>query len=141
MGTSDKLFVYGTLRRGFTLHGLLRKSGVRYAGKGKIRARLFDLGDYPGALPTRKPTDFVEGEMYKLTSPSKQLTILDEIEEFDPKRPRASLFRRRLIEVHLNNGQKQKAWAYFFNHSPRKGRLLPHGDYSLARKRAEISGV
>jgi len=141
MATSSKLFVYGTLRRGFTLHGLLRKSGVRFAGKGRIRARLFDLGDYPGALPARKRTDFVEGELYRLTSPSAQLSILDEVEEFDPKRPRASLFRRRLIEVRLENGQRQTAWAYFFNRSPQKGKLLSHGDYSLAGKTAKTSSA
>jgi gamma-glutamylcyclotransferase (GGCT)/AIG2-like uncharacterized protein YtfP len=141
MATSNKLFVYGTLRRGFTLHGLLAKSGVRFAGNGRIRARLFDLGDYPGALPARKRTDFVEGELYKLSSPSKQLPILDEVEEFDPKRPRASLFRRRLVQVHLENGLRQTAWAYFFNRTAQKGKLLPHGDYSLSAKTAKTSSA
>jgi pyruvate carboxylase len=141
MATSNKLFVYGTLRRGFTLHSLLHKSGARFAKKGRIRAKLFDLGEYPGVLPSRKRTDFVEGEVYRLTSPSTQLSILDEVEEFDPKRPRASLFRRRLVEVHLQNGKKETAWAYFYNRDTRKARLLPHGDYSLASKHAAASDV
>jgi gamma-glutamylcyclotransferase (GGCT)/AIG2-like uncharacterized protein YtfP len=133
------LFVYGTLRRGFALHHALQESGAKQEGKGRIHARLFDLGDYPGAVSAVKSTDFVEGELYHLPSPSKQLSILDGIEEFDPKHPRTSLFRRRLVSVRLENGRRTKAWAYFLNHRPRHARLIPHGNYAAASKRTEIS--
>lgn len=133
------LFVYGTLRRGFALHHALQRSGAKLEGKGRIHARLFDLGDYPGAVSPTKSTDFVEGELYHLPSPSKQLSILDGIEEFDPKHPRTSLFRRRLVGVRLPNGRKTKAWAYFLNRRPRHARLIPHGNYAAASKRSETS--
>jgi gamma-glutamylcyclotransferase (GGCT)/AIG2-like uncharacterized protein YtfP len=139
MAKSNMLFVYGTLRRGFALHGALQRSGAKLEGKGRIRARLFDLGDYPGAVPAIKSTDFVEGELYQLDSPSKQLSVLDGIEEFDPKRAKTSLFRRRLVSVRLASGRKTKAWAYFLNRRPRHARLVPHGDYAAASKRAEVS--
>src|SRR5579862_4671136 len=109
MATSNRLFVYGTLRRGFSLNRLLRESGARFTARGKIRARLFDLGEYPGAAPALNSTDFVEGEIYQLNSPAKQLAILDEAEEFDQRHPNKSLFKRRLVDVHLENGRRQRA--------------------------------
>jgi gamma-glutamylcyclotransferase (GGCT)/AIG2-like uncharacterized protein YtfP len=140
MATSNRLFVYGTLRRGFSLHGLLKRTGVQFEGKGRIRARLFDLGEYPGAIPSQRPTDTVTGEIYRLSSPARQFVELDAIEEYDPRRPATSLFRRRLVEVDAGNGAKFKAWAYFLNKNQRKSKPIPHGNYALGRrKRASAS--
>jgi gamma-glutamylcyclotransferase (GGCT)/AIG2-like uncharacterized protein YtfP len=140
MATSNKLFVYGTLRRGFSLHGLLKRPGVRFEGKGRIRARLFDLGEYPGAVPSQRPADTVTGEIYRLSSPARQFVELDAIEEYDPRRPAKSLFRRRLVEVDAENGTKLKAWAYFLNKNLRKSTPIPHGNYVVGRrKRASAS--
>jgi pyruvate carboxylase len=140
MATSNRLFVYGTLRRGFSLHGLLKRPGVRFEGKGRIRARLFDLGEYPGAVPSQRPADTVTGEIYHLSSPARQFVELDAIEEYDPRRPSTSLFRRRLIEVDTENGSKIKAWAYFLNKNLRKSTPIPHGNYAVGRrKRASAS--
>jgi pyruvate carboxylase len=140
MATNNRLFVYGTLRRGFSLHGLLKRSGVRFEGKGRIRGRLFDLGEYPGAVPSQRASDIVEGEIYRLASPAQQFVELDAVEEYDPRRPSTSLFRRRLVEVQAENGARIKAWAYFLNKNLRKSRHIPHGNYALVRrKRAAAS--
>jgi pyruvate carboxylase len=134
MSAIDKLFVYGTLRRGFDLNPLLSQSGARFMAKGRIRARLFDLGDYPGAVPAITASDFVEGELYRLTSPSRQLKILDEVEEFDPRHPKTSLFRRRLVNAKLEDSSECRAWAYFLNRGIRNAKRVPRGDYALARE-------
>lgn len=134
MPAIDKLFVYGTLRRGFDLNPLLKKSGARFMAKGRIRARLFDLGEYPGAVRAITAADFVEGELYLLTSPSRQLKILDEEEEFDSRHPKTSLFRRCLVHVMLEDGSECRAWAYFFNRSIRNAKRVPRGDYAVARE-------
>jgi len=52
-----KLFVYGTLRRGFELHSYLRRQSARFLGEGIIGGRLYDLGEYPGAIPSSLPGD------------------------------------------------------------------------------------
>ena len=142
MATSNKLFVYGTLRRGFSLHRILRRGGVRFEGKGRIRARLFDLGEYPAAIPSQRLADTVEGEIYKLDSPAHQFVELDAVEEYDRRRPSASLFRRRLVDVQTENGARIRAWVYFLNKNPRKSRPIPHGNYALVRrKRASVSQI
>jgi pyruvate carboxylase len=139
MAATDKIFVYGTLRQGYSLHRHLRQVGAKYAGAGQIRGRLFDLGEYPGVLPSTRPSDSVRGELYDLESPRDQLSALDALEEYDPRRPRNSLFRRRIAEVRLDDGQKCKAWVYFFNRKPRSAQLIPQGDYSAFRRRRAVS--
>ena len=132
---SNKLFVYGTLRLGFPLHPYMRKGAVRLLGKGKICGRLYDLGDFPGALPSTSRSDEIEGELYELGDAIQQLRELDEVEEFNSQRPGESLFVRRLTDVELATGQRYKAWAYFLPKKPAKARLIPSGDYAEVRRR------
>jgi gamma-glutamylcyclotransferase (GGCT)/AIG2-like uncharacterized protein YtfP len=129
----SKLFVYGTLRRGFPLHACLRSASPRFLGKGWIVAKLYDLGDYPGAIKSRAPADRVEGEIYELPDPSTQLGALDEIEEFYPENPKGSLFVREKVDVLLPGGQRMTAWSYLLPRIPKEGRLIPSGDYADVR--------
>ncbi len=135
MGETDKVFVYGTLRRGFPLHEHLADDDVRFVGKGWILGRLYDLGEFPGALPSRSPGDRIEGELYELANPQAQLEELDEVEEFDPDRPEQSLFVRRLADVEMQTGDTFKAWVYFLVRKPPDARLIPSGDYAARRSR------
>jgi gamma-glutamylcyclotransferase (GGCT)/AIG2-like uncharacterized protein YtfP len=130
----EKVFVYGTLRRGYQLHEHLLEPRSRYLGPGKIRGRLYDLGEYPGALPADGPGDVVAGEVYELTDPESQLRVLDELEEFDPSKPEESLFVRRTTDVVLDSGRKVQAWTYFLPRQPPRARRIPSGDYAHRRR-------
>ncbi len=132
----DRLFVYGTLRKGFALHAYLRKSTVRYLGKGKIHGNLYDLGEFPGALPSSSPEKEIEGEVYELLDAKNQLKELDRIEEFHSDRPEDSLFVRQLSVVRSEKGHRFKAWVYFLPRRPSKGRPIQSGDYAAARRPA-----
>ena len=132
MKECDHLFVYGTLQGGFSLHGHLRKGLARFLGKGRINARLFDLGKYPGAIPSRNPQETVEGELYELGDTASQLKRLDTIEEFDPENPQDSLFVRKLTTVRMNTGRKCRAWVYFLPKAPKNGKHIPEGNYAAA---------
>lgn len=96
-------------------------------------ARLYDLGDYPGAIRSRVPTERVEGEIYELPDPSSQFRELDEVEEFYPEDPKGSLFVREEVDVLLSGGQRLIAWTYLLPKIPRDGRLIPSGDYADVR--------
>lgn len=134
----DRVFVYGSLRRGESLHGHIKKAGLRYLGRGTIRARLYDLGEYPGAVASHASTDVVQGELYLAAQPDHQLPVIDEIEEFDPNRPGRSLFLRNRATVRLRDGRRVRAWVYFLPREPAKARRLG-GDYA-ARPRLRRSG-
>lgn len=129
---SQMLFVYGTLRRGFSLHGQITKLGVRYVGKGQIEGRLYDLGKFPGAIPAADSN--IEGEVYELPDARRQLAALDEIEEYNSRRPNKSLFVRKRTSVRLRNGRRLRAWVYFLPKRPQKARLILTGNYAEARR-------
>ena len=59
------LFVYGTLMEGFN-RSWQKTLGAKPIGKGTMVARLYDLGEYPGAVLAPGASDRVEGELYEL---------------------------------------------------------------------------
>jgi gamma-glutamylcyclotransferase (GGCT)/AIG2-like uncharacterized protein YtfP len=128
----DKLFVYGTLRRGGRRHAVLERLRAWPLGKGTVRARLFDLGQFAGARPAEESGTRVTGGVYELPNPQKDLRILDSIGGFDPRRPGAGLFRREPVEVALAGGKWLYAWVYWANGRRGPRRPISSGDY-LAR--------
>jgi gamma-glutamylcyclotransferase (GGCT)/AIG2-like uncharacterized protein YtfP len=126
-GSPSILFVYGTLRKGFTLHSHLDKSTIKYLGKGLIQGRLYDLGEYPGAVRSSGNTTII-GEVYELGD-SKELDALDKIEEFYPEEPKKSLFVRQKTNVKLESGKEILAWVYLLPKKPKHAQLVKSGDY------------
>jgi len=111
---TDLLFVYGTLRRGCTLHHHLKRLGAAFVAAGKVQAELFGLGDFPGARKSRKPGKTIEGELYRLHGVEKSLKVLDKVERFSPRNPEKSLFQRATTDVTLPNGEQRSAWIYWY---------------------------
>ncbi len=144
------LFVYGTLRRGFRLHGVLERLGAQYVRRGNIQGELFDLGDFPGARKTESSggssaglqpgtaalkggATLVVGEVYQLQNPARALKSLDEVEGFRSHAPAGSagsLFRREIVWVTLQNGERLSAWVYWLNRASVPGRRIDSGDYA-----------
>ncbi len=133
----DLLFVYGTLRRGRARHGVLRKLGARYVGRGSIQAELFDLGNFPGARRTEAPSARVVGEIYRLRNPARSSKTLDEVEGVGSAAPAAGLFRREITVVTLENGKQVRAWVYWVNRVPGARRRIASGDYVKSRSKDE----
>lgn len=128
---SDKLFVYGSLRRGYPLHPHLRRHGARFLGVGVIQASWRQQHPYPGALPSDCVLDKIEGELYLLWHPARQLKQLDELEEVNSAQPEKGLYVRRLVKVRLPTGQQHVAWAYFLPSRPTQRRMIT-GGYTAA---------
>ena len=118
----DFLFVYGTLRRGFRLHHHLKRLGAQFVGNGKVRAELFDLGEFPGARASTKPGKRVAGELYRLHKVAKSLHVLDQIEGFTPQNP--GMFQRGTAEVTLPNAEHRLAWIYWYRWRCPRSRVL-----------------
>lgn len=129
-----RLFVYGTLRKGYSLNRVLRRMGARYVGKGRIQGSLYDLGEFPGAVTSSSMRKRIEGELYELPHADAQLKELDRIEEFDSERPENSLFVRRISTVRLANGRRMRAWVYFLPRRPVNARPIAQGDYALVQQ-------
>ena len=105
-------------------------------GRGSIRAKLYDLGDYPGARQNgASSARQVKGELYRLRDAQNAIRLLDEYEEFFPGEPRRSLFVRRRTQVALEDGGTRIAWVYLYNRPVDESRLIPNGDYRNPARR------
>jgi gamma-glutamylcyclotransferase (GGCT)/AIG2-like uncharacterized protein YtfP len=106
----DRLFVYGTLRDSLTDFG-----DATYEAAGEIDAELYDLGDYPGAVPS--PDTRLRGALWRLGDPDATLEKLDHYEDADAPDPAKGLFIRETVRVALDDGSTKEAWVYFYNRS------------------------
>ena len=131
-GDGRLLFVYGTLRRGLRLHHHLERLGACFQAEAKVAAELFDLGTYPGACPASGNGKWVSGELFLLADPSRDLEVLDEVEEFIPSAPERSQFVRTFAEVVLMDGTRECAWVYWLGVRARAGRRrISGGNYAV----------
>jgi gamma-glutamylcyclotransferase (GGCT)/AIG2-like uncharacterized protein YtfP len=112
---TDLLFVYGSLRRGFSLHHHLRRMAAEFVARAEVHAKLFDLGKFPGARKSSKRGKTVKGELYRLHRVENALRVLDRVEAFSPRTGEKSLFQRAATEVVLPNGERRLAWIYWLN--------------------------
>ena len=116
------LFVYGSLRRGFAAQALMRRLGARYVGKGSIRGRLFDLGEFPGASKAPGASARVSGELYHLPGAAHALKSLDRYE--------GSSYSREVTEVKLQSGARVRAWVYWLKQVPASKHQIRGRDYA-----------
>ncbi|HEY7167897.1 MAG TPA: gamma-glutamylcyclotransferase family protein [Candidatus Binatia bacterium] len=116
------LFVYGTLRKQMShpLSNLLVRNG-NFLGLGIFQGKLYDLGRYPGAVPSKDKTHLVTGEIYRLNDPARVLPLLDEYE--GPK------FKRSRADIYLGPHETLACWIYLFTRSVAGRRIITSGDY------------
>ena len=110
----QRIFVYGTLRRGERFHGCLR--GARWLGEHRTEARysLLNLGAYPAAV-TGGSTAIV-GEVYAINHAI--LIRLDRLEGHPWE------FIRKLIPTPYG-----QAWIYLYHQPYRSAPQIPQGDW------------
>ena len=122
----ERLFVYGTLRRQSSAHGLLE--GSRYFAKASLGGTLYDLGQYPGLVRDNAGGGRVVGEVYELPNQTahRMLRALDRYE--------GNEFVRRRTFVTLANGVRRAAWVYVLRSRPsRSVRKIESGRYPSRR--------
>lgn len=115
------LFVYGSLRRRARAQHRLR--GAVFVGLASITGRLYELGPYPAACPSRRGRERVQGELYRLPR-AATLVVLDRYE--DASTPAGGEYRRALAPVACA-GRHRPAWVYWYARPLRGARRLPGG--------------
>ena len=127
---SSILFVYGTLMHasGHAMALRLRHQSI-YLGPGRIFARLFNLGSYPGAVPSDKARDSVHGDVVKLLQPASTLAWLDRYEGCGAGAPEPQAYERVIAPVVLSNGERRNAWVYFYKKPVGRARCIPQGRF------------
>ena len=116
--STERVFVYGTLRRGGTQHG--RMAGAEFVTPGTVRGRLYRIDWYPGVV-LDDAGDEISGEVYAV-GPS-QLAQLDAFE--------GSEYRRVRVEVNCGGGHRSPltAWIWEWLGSADESRRMTGGDW------------
>jgi len=129
--TSDRLFVYGTLMRGFDhpMATLLRQA-ADFIGEARCRGRLYRVKHYPGLVLSDDADDVVFGEVYWLRQPKELLREFDMYEACGEGFAEPTEYIRQALPVTSDDGATSEAWTYIYNwpvaHLPRiaSGRFL-----------------
>jgi gamma-glutamylcyclotransferase (GGCT)/AIG2-like uncharacterized protein YtfP len=114
--TSDRLFVYGTLMRGFN-HPMARllSANADFLGEASCRGRLYRVKHYPGLVLSDDPSDIVFGELYRLRARDDLLAEFDMYEACGEGFPEPTQYIRQTLEVALSDGSSGEAWTYLYN--------------------------
>jgi gamma-glutamylcyclotransferase (GGCT)/AIG2-like uncharacterized protein YtfP len=131
---TEYLFLYGTLLADEApdeVVGALRS--LRRIGPAHVRGRLYDLGEYPGAILAPSSKTLIRGEIFELPATPAILKTLDDYEEFDAANKEDSLFIRTKAKAKLQDGSQVDCWIYVYNDDPGTAPLLADGTYSKTR--------
>ena len=114
--TSDRLFVYGTLMRGFD-HPMARllSANAEYLGEASCRGRLYRVKHYPGLVLSGEASDIVHGELYRLREADAMLREFDMYEACGEGFPEPTQYLRKMLPVTLAGGEVGEAWTYIYN--------------------------
>ncbi|WP_407166631.1 gamma-glutamylcyclotransferase [Bradyrhizobium sp. ORS 111] len=131
--TSDLLFVYGTLMRGFD-HPMakLLSANADFLGEAHCRGRLYLVKHYPGLVASDDPVDIVHGELFRLRAREAMLREFDMYEACGDGFPPPTEYVREMLKVRRADGSANEAWTYLYNwpvtNLPRiaSGRFLGH---------------
>jgi len=122
------VFFYGTLMSGFDRPGRPTLDRLLVpAGRGWIRAALYDLGIYPAAIPASDSR--VWGEVYQMLDADAVLSSTDELQGVSPSEPDSSLYTRAETQVTFDDGRVATAWVYFYNAPLGRAERIESGDY------------
>jgi gamma-glutamylcyclotransferase (GGCT)/AIG2-like uncharacterized protein YtfP len=113
--TSNHLFVYGTLMRGFD-HPMaqLLSRGADFLGEARCRGRLYLIKHYPGLVLSDDADDVVFGELFQLRRPAELLRELDMYEACGEGFKEPTEYVRQVLPV-TRGGGTSEAWSYIYN--------------------------
>jgi gamma-glutamylcyclotransferase (GGCT)/AIG2-like uncharacterized protein YtfP len=126
------LFVYGTLQDEQNEFAIYLKQNCSFYGKGRFKGKLYDLGEYPGAILDEKGDNYVYGSILNVKNISEVLIRLDEYEGFGEE-DRPNLFIREIVSIETNNG-KVDCLVYLYNLSVDGFKIIDSGDYAVYKK-------
>jgi gamma-glutamylcyclotransferase (GGCT)/AIG2-like uncharacterized protein YtfP len=127
--TPDRLFVYGTLMRGFDhpMAKLLSRS-AEFIGEARCRGRLYLVKHYPGLALSDDASDVVFGELLRLHTPEASLVTFDDYEGCGSN-VTSPQYLRQVLPVTLEDGTVSEAWTYVYNRPVAKLKRIESGKF------------
>ena len=120
MNSKNKVFVYGSLKKGFKNHFLLSDS--EYIGSGHTVEKYALYIDKISFVYKKKPVSVIYGEIYLVDA--NTLANLDRL-QYQP-----TWYYRELVEIMIDGLDSiEICWIYFF--SNQQGSLVESGKYEF----------
>ncbi|MDN3549054.1 gamma-glutamylcyclotransferase family protein [Mucilaginibacter aquaedulcis] len=108
------LFVYGTLLNSQNSYGAYLQQHCTFLMEGKFKGKLYDMGEYPGAIAHVHGEQYVHGSIYLMDDPNQILTSIDDYEGFGDDQEQPNLFIRVIKEIETATGPIE-CWVYVYN--------------------------
>ncbi|HEY0246531.1 MAG TPA: gamma-glutamylcyclotransferase family protein [Mucilaginibacter sp.] len=124
---TNLLFIYGTLLNPDNEFAAYLQKNSDLHCKGTFKGKLYDIGEYPGAVEDRNGKSYVHGSILILNN-LKALKVIDHYEGFGASEPQPNLFIRKLINAETTIGIV-KCWVYLYNLPVDGLHLISSGDY------------
>jgi gamma-glutamylcyclotransferase (GGCT)/AIG2-like uncharacterized protein YtfP len=124
----ERIFLYGTLRRGGSRDVLKHYGDVEFIGAARVRGVLHDFGEYPG-LRLSDAEGWVKGELFDVTP--AVLALLDEWEGIVPDATEQGEYRRIRMTVERDTREAESCWGYEIAPPNWEGRpVIASGDWT-----------
>lgn len=124
------LFVYGSLRSGFNSDAYRYVSRYfSFVANAKVKGKLYDLGEYPAALPADENV-FIVGELYWLKNEEEYSWAIEQLDDYEGLNVEANekpLYKREQATVFADD-RNVKAWVYWYNKDIEEMPLIKSGD-------------
>lgn len=117
MSSSNRLFVYGSLRSGFRnpAYEYLTKH-FHLLGEAVVQGKFYDKGDSPVAVPASGDS-FITGELYESNSTEDFNWAIDQLDDYEGLNVEAGetpLYKREMVNA-FQDGIASGAWIYWYN--------------------------
>lgn len=123
--THNLLFVYGTLQiKGNHFADFLNKN-ARFVSPGQLKGKLFDLGNYPGAVYVSDSDSYVKGAVFELENPD---LVLKELDFYEGIGSSGCEYVRKTVSIATEN-EILECWVYLYILDTRHKFKINDGDY------------
>jgi gamma-glutamylcyclotransferase (GGCT)/AIG2-like uncharacterized protein YtfP len=126
--TGSYLFVYGTLLISGNQYAAYLQKHCKRMGEGKIKGKLYDIGEYPGAIINTNDRQYIHGSIYLMDDATSVLQIIDEYEGLGPGEPQPHEYVRSIVDIETANGIVA-CWMYLYNWPINKFPKVSDGRY------------
>ena len=122
------LFVYGTLLDNDNEFAAYLRDKSTFYSDGKVKGKLYDIGEYPGAILAGDTDEYIYGSILQIDEPEKVFMVVDEYEGFGSRELWPNEFVRVLADIETTAGMIN-CWIYLYNQPVNGLRLIAGGKY------------
>ncbi len=125
----DLLFVYGTLMHAISteMSALMRAHATRHT-EGYFLGKVYDLGEYPGAVLSGSPQDKVWGQVYQIQQAGHVFPLLDAYEGIGAEYAVPHMYLRKKVPI-VCDSKMLLCWVYLYNWPIEQHRRIASGNY------------